>query len=237
MEPLLILFDIDGTLVSAASAGRRSLEVAFRRVFGVDEIATLSARIPFEGRTDPRIVADMARAAGLHVDAVARRAPELREVYLEALRAEMARPDPRRRVLPGVVALLDDLRSRRGVSLGLLTGNIEAGARAKLEPFGLNDYFESGGFSSDHEDRGEIARIARDKVSRAARVTFAPERVTVVGDTGEDIACARAQGFRVVAVASGGTSRERLAEGSPDAHFADLTDLAAVRAALRVPAV
>lgn len=232
MEPLLVLFDIDGTLVSAAGAGRRALESSFRRVLGVDGIATLAAGVRFEGRTDPLIIADMARAAGLSPAEIERRAGEFRDAYLEALRDEMGRPDPRRRVMPGIPRLLEELRAKPEVHLGLLTGNIEAGARLKLEPFGLNPYFRHGGFASDHPQRPEIARIAREKISAATGIRFPSTRVTVVGDTEEDVACARANGYRVVAVESGWVSRDRLVASEPDALFRDLTDLAEVLPAL-----
>jgi len=234
VAPLLVLFDVDGTLVNAAGAGRRALETAFRRVLGVDGISTLAAGVRFEGRTDPIIIAEMARAAGLAAEEIDRRQGEFRDAYLAALREEMGRPDPRRRVMPGVPSLLDDLRSRPGVHLGLLTGNIEAGARLKLEPFGLNPYFPDGGFSSDHPDRNEIARIARERLARSTGVAFPPQRVTVVGDTEQDISCARANGYRVVAVESGWVSRERLEAAAPDALFGDLTDLPSVLSALGV---
>ncbi len=234
MAPLLVLFDIDGTLISAAGAGRRALEQAFRRVFGVDGTVSLAGGVRFEGRTDPAIIADMAVAIGVDLEALERRGDEFQRHYLAALGEEMARPDPKRRVLPGIVPLLDALRTRPGVFLGLITGNIEAGARAKLEPFGLNAYFPDGGFSSDHPDRAEIARIAREKLSRRAGIPFHPDRVVVVGDTDQDVACARANGYRAVVVDSGFVPRHRLEDARPDALFTDLTDLAGVMRALGV---
>jgi len=232
MRPLLVLFDVDGTLISAAGAGRRALEQAFHRVFGVDGMAALSRGVPFEGRTDPAIIVDMARCVGVDLEALRRRAREFEQEYLRALGEEMARPDPRRRILPGIVPLLDALREREGVFLGLLTGNIEAGARTKLEPFGLNAYFPEGGFSSDHPDRSEIARIARDKLARRTGIAFPPERVVVVGDTDQDVACARANGYRAIVVESGFVPRDRLEAAGPDALFSSLADLGAVMRAL-----
>jgi phosphoglycolate phosphatase len=220
----LVLFDVDGTLVDCAGAGRRSLERAFRRVFGLDGAAALTSRVRFEGKTDPAIVAEMARAAGVAGPDLGAQVAALQEAYLVALRDEMARPDPRRRTMPGIPALLDALGARGGVALGLVTGNIEAGARAKLEAFGLNPRFPAGGFGSDHADRTEIARIARERFERLAGGPIPPGRVTVVGDTEMDIACARANGFRAVAVESGWVSRERLTAAGPDALLETLED-------------
>jgi phosphoglycolate phosphatase-like HAD superfamily hydrolase len=230
----LVLFDIDGTLIDTAGAGRRSIEHAFHRVLGVDGIEAVSARVRFEGKTDPIIIAEMAREAGVAESRIAELEREVREAYLEALRLEMARSDPRRRVLPGVVPLLEDLVPRSGVAIGLLTGNIEEGARTKLEPFGLNRYFPAGGFSSDHGDRGQIARLAREKLEAHSGMRFDASRVFVIGDTDHDVACARVNGFRSIAVPSGFVSMERIQAAGPDVLFDDLADLPRVLAALEL---
>lgn len=234
MRPTLVLFDIDGTLVDTGGAGRLGLEASFRSVFGLDDVTGAASRVRFDGKTDPTIIADIARAVGLPAGEVEARYAEIQEAYLDALRAELQLPNPRRRVLPGVRALLDELAARTGVHLGLVTGNIEEGARVKLDAFGLNRYFVDGGFSSDHPERNEIARIAHQKLSRRAGFRFPAERVMVVGDTELDVECARANRFGAIAVASGWSPRERLLAAEPDALFPDLTDLAAVLAAMDI---
>src|SRR5262249_12359461 len=153
----LVLFAVDGTLVNTAGAGRRGLEHAFREVFDLREIAEPASRVRFEGKSDPAIIAEIAREAGVDGAIVERRSPELPRAYLDGLRRELGRPDPRRRVLPGVSPLLELLDRREDAFLGLVTGNIEEGARAKLQAFDLNRYFPDGGFASDHPDRAEIA--------------------------------------------------------------------------------
>ena len=235
MSHSLVLFDVDGTLIDTGGAGRRAIGRAFDRVFGLRDVTGPTSRVRLDGKTDPTILIDFAREAGLADGAMRERWAELLEAYLEALRDEMQRPHPRRRVLPGVPALLDALAGRPGVTVGLLTGNIEAGARVKLRAMGLEGYFAGGGFASDHADRAEIARLAREKLAAATGVDFPRERVTVVGDTELDVACARANGYRAVAVHSGWVPRERLEQAAPDALFDDLTDTGAVLAACRVP--
>lgn len=230
----LILFDVDGTLIDTAGAGRRSLERAFETVLGLRDVAAVSARVRFNGKTDPIIIAEIAREAGLDAAEVGRFAPPLERAYLDALRDEMSRPDPRRRTIPGVVALLEALAPRPGVTLGLLTGNIEEGARLKLAPFELNRFFPDGGFASDHADRTAIARIAHEKLSRRAGIPFERERTWVIGDTELDVACARDNGFRAAAVDSGWTPRERLVSARPDLLLDDFTDVPAVIAALEL---
>lgn len=228
MRPTLVLFDIDGTLLDTGGAGRAGLEASFRSVFGLDDAAAPASGVRFDGRTDPTIIAEMACAAGLPRGEVEARYAELQAAFLVALREHLALPNPRRRVLPGVRALLEVLAARPDVSLGLVTGNVEEGARAKLEAFELNHYFVDGGFSSDHPERAEIARIAHQKLSRRAGFRFPVDRVMVIGDTEMDVACARANGFCAIAVASGGTTRERLLAVGPDAFFDDLVDASSI---------
>ncbi len=234
MIPLLILFDIDGTLVDSAGCGRRSIEAAFRAVFATRDIEAASARVRFNGKTDPVILLEIARAAGIDDLSFHTRRGALAHAYETALRAELTGPDPRRRVLPGVIDLLEHLTEHDFVHLGLLTGNTETGARLKLEALGLGRYFRSGGFGSDHPDRDEIARRAHAKMSTRTGIAFEPSRTTVLGDTELDVACALANGFRAVAVASGGMELSRLAEAGAHAVLPDLEDRAAVLKALGV---
>lgn len=223
MPPTALLFDIDGTLVDTNGAGRRALRDAFAREFDLDDVAAKTASVHFAGSTDRRIFDELATALGVGKAYRERRA-EFDRAYVRALRARMARSDPRRRALPGVVGLLEELSRREDTHLGLLTGNMRAGARIKLEPFGLNRFFATGGFGAESDDRRDIARAAELSVSRHAGVSFEPSRVVVIGDTPQDVDCARAHGFRAVAVRTGWASREALVASAPDALLADLSD-------------
>ena len=223
MEPKLVLFDVDGTLVDTAGAGRRAMEHAFHEVFGIDGFER-AARVPYAGRTDPVILRSIAEAIGIEPDAFRIRASELQASFVRQIEAEMRRSDDRRRALPGVPGLLEALEAMDNVHLGLLTGNFEHGARAKLEPFRLNRFFSTGGFASDDSDRRKIAEIACRKVSELTGITFEATRVTVVGDTEHDVDCARANGFRAVAVDSGWVARETLERARPDVLLDDLSD-------------
>ena len=234
MTPSLILFDIDGTLVDTAGAGRRGLIRSFREVFGVDDAEAKTSEVKLGGKTDPAIISEMAVALGIVPTDVEARFADLRRAYLTALHDELRRADSPRRVLPGVQALLDALHPRPKTWLGLVTGNIEDGARAKLASFGLNRFFLDGGFSSDHPERAEIARIAHERFCRRAEIRFAPEQVALIGDTELDVACARANRFRAIGVASGGVSVDRLAEAGADAVLPDLSDLDGVMRALEL---
>ena len=228
MHPTLVLFDVDGTLVDTAGAGRRALHAAFEAVHGLPDVAVRTAAVAFSGKTDPAIVAEMCAALAV----AAPPAADFEHAYLAALTAEMARVDGRRRVLPGVALLLETLSARPDVHLGLLTGNVEAGARAKLAPFGLNAFFPTGGFGSDHADRREVARQAAARVALHAGIALAASRVVVVGDTELDVDCARAHGFRAVAVLTGWSTEEALRAAGPDVLLPDLADLPATLQAL-----
>jgi phosphoglycolate phosphatase-like HAD superfamily hydrolase len=224
VEDRLILFDIDGTLVDTAGAGRRAMIHAFHDLFGVDGMETLAARVPFAGMTDAQIFESLAAVANVDRERFLATEERLHKTYLGALRAEMARFDPRRRTLPGVLRLLEALAERDHAFAGLLTGNLEGGARIKLQPFGLNPFFPGGGFGSDHAQRRQVARIAREELSRITGVEFGAAQVVVVGDTENDVDCARANGFRAVAVASGWGSRESLVQAGPEVLLDDLAD-------------
>lgn len=227
----LYLFDLDGTLVHSGGAGVRALRAALRETCGVDMSEDMVRRVPFHGRTDPAIVRDLLAAAGTG-PAQAESERRLCEAYLRLLPQEMERHAERRRIYPGVRELLEALERQPAVRLGLLTGNLEAGARAKLAPFDLNRFFPAGGFGSDSSDRREVARIARDRCVAHYGFSIGPDRVVVVGDTPADVDCARAWGFQVVAVATGVVPVERLREEGADLVFPDFGDTERVLAAL-----
>ena len=232
VHPWIALFDVDGTLIDAAGAGRRAVGSAISQVFGASAARISELRVPFAGRTDGQIFREMATGVGVEDSAFDREIERLHAAYAVELARELERPHPGRRVLPGAREVLAALDGECGVPLGLLTGNLELGARIKLRHFSLERYFPTGGFGSDSTDRREIARTARRRVERWAGIEVPPERVVVVGDTENDVDCALANGFRAVAVASGGTPRERLAACGADVVLDGLGDLEATLAAL-----
>ena len=228
----LILFDIDGTLVKVLGAGRRALADAFSKVFErPDAIAHLDPEW-FAGKTDLYIFRQVALDAGITSWDYDRRYSDLEATYLDLLRRHVeAHPDAH--ALPGAEALLVALsRTESAPALGLMTGNIEAGARVKLDPFGLNRFFPSGGFGSDALDRADIGRVARGRFERRLGASIEPREVVVVGDTPADVAAARACGFRVLAVASGWNEPQTLQAASPDLFATDLNDTEGLVAAL-----
>ncbi|NIR46683.1 MAG: HAD family hydrolase [Gemmatimonadetes bacterium] len=222
-----VLFDIDGTLLLSDSAGRVALHAALEAVYGT---AGPIESYAFHGKTDPQIVLELMAAAGLVEVEIRRLMPSLWPLYLERLDHELGirRRESRIRVLPGVLELLAELRTRPDLSMGLLTGNIEEGARRKLEAAGLAAGFGFGGYGSDSEDRPGIARVALERFRSSLRDGEDGATPVVVGDTPADVACARAVGGRAVAVATGRHSLRDLEECGADAVFEDFSDASGV---------
>jgi phosphoglycolate phosphatase-like HAD superfamily hydrolase len=216
----LFLFDIDGTLVSAGGAGRVALGRALEEVYG-----TVGAieRYDFRGKTDPRIVLDLLADAGWDEADVRARLASCLAAYLRELEALIG--DGRQvRLMPGMAELVSALSAREDVIVGLLTGNIEAGARVKLRSTGLWPLFRVGAFGSDDHDRRRLPGIARDRV-RALGHEIPFERVTIIGDTPLDVDCARSCGAVAVAVATGQYPHGELAACGPDHLFGDFSDV------------
>jgi phosphoglycolate phosphatase-like HAD superfamily hydrolase len=224
----LVLFDVDGTLLSASGAGRRALSQALSAVYG---FAGPIETYDFRGKTDPQIVFDLMTAAGLTPERIALHLERCFTVYSEALKLEIQNGS-RVTLMPGVAELVRRLSEHDEVVVGLLTGNVEAGARIKLEPTGLLPRFRVGAYGSDHADRTELPAIAAGRAEELLGCRIRPGQVMVIGDTPLDIQCARAFGARAVAVATGHHSLEELAAHGPDALFPNLSDVAAVMAAL-----
>jgi phosphoglycolate phosphatase-like HAD superfamily hydrolase len=200
-HPLLLLFDIDGTLLLRAFVEHRdALDAAIRRVYGV---AIPDGRIEAAGRTDVAIARSILTLAGVGDDHISGRLDDLRAVACDEY-ANRCPADLHDRVAPGVSELMAALAARDDVRLSLLTGNLEPIGRLKLTRAGLGRYFArgQGGFGSDHEDRAALPAIARRRAGAAHR-PWPRERTVVIGDTPRDIACARADGAHCIAVATG----------------------------------
>lgn len=214
----LLLFDIDGTLLMTRGAGRRALKAALVDVYGT---AGAIEQYDLRGKTDQRIVFDLMGASGLPLEAVRERLDDVFDIYARGLAEEIG--DGRNVVtLPGVSDLIRRLDAHDGVLLGLLTGNIEEGARIKLAPTGLWPYFPVGAYGSDHADRRRLPSLAARRAHALMGYAFRPEEVVVIGDTPLDIECARAFGATAVAVATGNYPRAQLLADQPDLFFEDL---------------
>ena len=225
----LVLFDIDGTILWSDGSGRRAIHRALTEVFG----GTGPESYWFDGKTDRQIVRDLMRLEG-HADShIDERMDALLDRYVEYLERELSVPGCRPRLLEGVVPLLDALEARGDVVLGLLTGNLERGARAKLAAVGIDpDRFTVNAFGSDAEHRPSLPAIAQRRARERLGLDLAGHAVVVIGDTPADVECGRGIGARAIAVATGRYGVEALAAHQPAAVFEDLTDTARVVAAI-----
>lgn len=218
----LILFDIDCTLIYCAGAGLECLGRATRELLGFD---FEGSSIRPDGWTDPLILRELLKLNEVCQTRWSELEVQVWSRYAEHLETELKKPHPRRRVEKGVPELLERLAGDERFALGLLTGNLERTARLKLEPFGLNDYFPIGAYGSDHAERNELGRIAQQRAQEHFRRHFPEEHIWVIGDTGRDIACARALGAKALGVATGHYSVEDLQQHAPDAVVRDLADV------------
>ncbi|HRP07531.1 MAG TPA: haloacid dehalogenase-like hydrolase, partial [Gemmatimonadales bacterium] len=192
----LVLFDIDGTLLTSAAAGRSAIRRAFEQE--VDSLDCFE-QVRFDGKTDPQIVRELFTAAGRPERTAAATAPLL-ERYLVHLEEELAARAGEVRPLPGIIPLLAALEARPDVCLGLLTGNIVRGARLKLEAAGIGfDRFSLGAYGSDHEDRSMLPPIAVERAAATFGRVPVGSQVVIIGDTPADVTCGAGLGVRAVA--------------------------------------
>jgi phosphoglycolate phosphatase-like HAD superfamily hydrolase len=215
----LLLFDIDGTLVLTGGAGIRALNRACRQVAGIHNAME---GIRPHGKTDPAIVREIfqSRGANAKVSHSADIVDQILDAYVDFLPEEV-RSSRTYRILPGIVSFLEAFRGHPNLALGLATGNVEKGARIKLERGNLNSYFRFGGFGSDAEKRAHLVRCAAENGFRCCGQTIAPEDIFVIGDTPRDIEAGREAGFRTVGVATSDYTREQLEEAGADLAISD----------------
>jgi len=208
----LILFDIDGTLVNSGGAGYRAFSRALETTYGLG--GGLNG-VRLDGKTDLQIVREVFDRRGMRFEITEKSAGELFNRYVEFLRQELAVVGESFQVLPGVYDLLSHLNRNTSFLLGIASGNIEEGARLKLERGGLSQFFTVGGFGSDSESRTELTRIAIERAKEHAGPTALSSTI-VIGDTPRDIHHGQEAGARVLAVASGYYSLSQLEEHRPD---------------------
>jgi phosphoglycolate phosphatase-like HAD superfamily hydrolase len=222
----LVLFDIDGTLITDGGAARAAYGAALETVYGYRGDLH---RYDFSGRTDPQITHMVLHDFGLSAEEIDASMDTLWSVYLEHL--ETNAPG-RVRALPGVVALLDALAADTRVTLALLTGNIEPGARIKLSGADLNRYFPFGAFGSDSPRREELPPIAVARAAAATGVDFTARDVVIVGDSIYDVRCGVPHDATTIAIASGKTAADLLRAENPHHFFESAAEKEALLAAI-----
>ncbi len=226
-RPRLLLFDVDGTLLSSGPASRAAFASALIDVFGTSGDLSNYA---FEGKLDPVIVGELMREAGIDSEVVVERLPWALALYLDRLEDALAVERPR--LKPGVPELLERVVAAPMAVPALLTGNVERGARIKLSAAGLWHHFRFGVFGDEAPRREKLGPLALARAKEKTGISFDGRDCIVVGDSPNDVACGKAIGARVVAVATGKTPAERLWAAGADVVFTDFSDLDAASEAL-----
>ncbi|MDP8937602.1 MAG: haloacid dehalogenase-like hydrolase [Actinomycetota bacterium] len=223
-----MLWDVDGTLIDSAGIGAAVFDRALEKVLGTAP----ASRLHLSGKTDPQIVREYLEL--MAVDSADGRLGEVLSAVEAALAAAASDLAQRGRTLPGVPELLARLDSAPGVHQTVLTGNTAANAMVKLTTFGLERWLDLdiGAYGSDDPDRCRLVPVALDRARRRRGLDVSPDRTWVVGDTANDLVCARAGRARCLLVATGRTALEELECLEPDVVLADLTDTEAVVALL-----
>ncbi len=212
----LILFDIDGTLIDSGGAGTRSLNLAFKKVFSIEDAFS---SISMAGKTDAQIIKEGLNKHGILIDG---NLDIVVEAYIQHLRKEIN--NNRKYIKPGIYEILEKLSFIKDAALGLLTGNLESGARIKLEPFKLNKYFPSGAFGSDDEDRNNLLPLAIKRFEELVQEKIDMDECIIIGDTPRDVECAHIYGAMCIGVATGPYSLDELIEAGADYVVSDLSD-------------
>ena len=212
-----ILFDIDGTIMDSGGAGTRAMDTAFMEIFSV---SNAFQTINMAGKTDMQILKE---GFGLHnIDYSNGVIPEFYRSYIRYLKQNIR--NGMGHIKPGIREALRELQAQKEFVLGLLTGNIEEGARVKLDFFGLNLYFDIGAFGSDDEDRDRLLPVAVDKLFKRDSLKVSFSDCIVIGDTPRDVSCSKPYGAFSVAVATGPYSAKTLSAAGADVVLKDLSD-------------
>ncbi|MPY87846.1 MAG: HAD hydrolase-like protein [Luteitalea sp.] len=228
-EPVkLLLFDIDGTLITTGGAGVRAMMRALRTVSEVPDgigrvaLAKRAREVALAGRTDSIILRDLLAPGAEALDTML--LARIREAYSTFLREELSASNGGPGVLPGVRSLLDALADRDDVTLGLLTGNFPEAAEIKLDFYELGHHFGWGAFGDDAYDRNDLLAVALERYRLRAAAPIDPADVLIIGDTPRDVACAHAGGALAISVATGIYSADELRACGADTVLDDLTD-------------
>lgn len=216
---IIVLFDIDGTLIRTGRAGNRAMSRAFEDVFG---IAGAFDGVPMAGRTDKGILDDGASRAG--VDLTGGNLERFRSRYFARLAETLPEPGPQKGILPGVLPLLEAIAMRADLFPALLTGNCEEGARLKLQHFDLWRFFPCGAFGDDLADRNALFPVAMERALACGAPQVPTRDVFVIGDTVRDVECAQAAGARSIAVATGLSDAQTLRAAGADVVMDDMSD-------------
>lgn len=215
----LLLFDIDGTLMRTAGVGKKSFNLAFRKIFGFKDAFE---NIEMMGRTDPLIVEEALKK--FEVEADDDQIEKFRNLYYQILEEMIEEPHAGKRLCPGIDFLLNELEDNDNYIPGILTGNWRYSAYLKLRHFEIDGYFKTGVFADDTPNRDEMVPLAIHRVAEEFNINVSPEKIIVLGDTPRDIHAAKPHGAITIGVATGFHDIQELEEAEADYVFDDFLD-------------
>lgn len=215
----VLLFDVDGTLLLSGGAGKRGMDRAFEKLFGVKQALN---GVPLAGFTDRHIFRNVCSQHGLPCTEETHDA--FKQYYIEYLQEEIRAENPEKYLLPGVENLLNLLSRQEDVKLGLLTGNYAETAKIKLGHFSIDHFFAFGAYGDDAEEREKLLPFAMQRFKELTGTDVPQKHVWVIGDTPRDVSCAKPHRVRTIAVMTGFFSKESLAKENPDYILRDFQD-------------
>ena len=228
----LVLFDIDGTLIHSGKTPRRAITQAMEKVFGTSGNVD---QYPFSGKTDPQIIYELMIGAKIEEAEVNAKMDEAIDQYVQLIQTYLRSDEMT--VLTGIDPLLRSLKDDRNVLLGLLTGNVLAGAKIKLSRASLDHYFFNGreplgAFGSDSMYRNDLPQIAVERAMKICSCRFAEKQIVIIGDSPYDVLCGKGLNVKSIAVATGWHKSEELAAHEPDFVFEDFSSMEPVLQAI-----
>lgn len=218
-------------MISSDGAGRRAISRVLKDMYGVADEHT---RVNMSGKTDPQILQEILNAAKIPAQDIPDAIEKVLDVYLTLLEAEILAAKYYI-VHEGVYELIEAIGNHSEMYLGLLTGNVERGARMKLDQFGLNKHFAIGAYGSDSANRLELPKIAQQRAQLHFKLKFEPQDLVIIGDSVNDIRCAQGFGAKCIAVNTGKTPWDELDALMPEYLFKSLSDTEAVMNAILAP--
>jgi len=233
----LVLFDIDGTLLSTYRKGweepfTSAIVLSFKEM-GISVTLRVSD-YRAGGKTDPQIIWELLEGNGVSEEDFAKALPVIQKRYLRSMK-DMIKGPQHVQLKPGVKEVLADWETRKELLMGLLTGNFEEGARYKLETHKLNRFFPFGAFGDGTKNRADLPARAVAEAKRLTGQEFKGKDIVIIGDTPNDVKCGKPLGARTIAVASSNYSLDELKAENPDYAFTDLIDKATVLSAVLDP--
>lgn len=227
---ILVLFDVDGTLIWPDGLGRASMHDALHTVF---QTAGPIESLPFNGKTDRYITSTLMTQAGVHPEDIDKRFEEVRVAMIDIMQKRIEQQIHDVQPCPGAHDLVRVLKGHDHIVTGLLTGNFKETAHLKIQAASFDPAdFPVGAYGGESANRDDLPALAANRAAELTGGTFQGKKIVIIGDTPADVTCGRGVGARSIAVLTGWSDRAIIEAEQPDFIFEDLTDTEGVLAAI-----